>query len=177
MHKSVFMAKLTQRSAIYVKIIELFHVFQAHSTAVNVNSIEANGATFKRGTSSESIPRLKQEIVLADTTLWSRCTSSEWHLVGRIMNELYEYNGLWLCTAQLKRNNTLRKALLGLIDKKVVMHTETPDIYLVNPMYIRRGEPFTILATMASMLYGVSKVTTDHLRHCKPVRERVMLDM
>jgi hypothetical protein len=95
---------------------------------------------------------------------------TEWHLVGRISSELKEYNALWYCDPKLKKNSSTRKAIQGLIDKGVLFTTETTNIYLVNPIFIRRGDVFSVLATTAELVSESSKVAVEHIVNKKPVK-------
>ena len=97
------------------------------------------------------------------------CTAHEWYLVGRISSELKRYNCLWLCSPDVKKSSSNWKAINGLLKHGVLMRTETANIYMVNPIYIRRGEILGVINTTADLLSGVSRVTADHVRNCKPV--------
>lgn len=130
---------------------------------------QMNGNTFERSKTAHSTEHLVQEFYIAAKELWQMCTPHEWHLIGRIGTELKEYNTLWYCDPSLKTSSSTKMAIKSLIKKDVLFKTETTNIYWVNPLYIRRGEFKTVLATTAHMLMDVSKVTTDHIRDNKPV--------
>lgn len=140
------------------------------STVAPVYGNEFNGSSFKRVDSGSTAHRLNQEIVISDPALWEKCSSSEWHLIGRIIRDMKNYNALWYCDPAIKKSSATRSALKRLADKKILVKTETLHIYFVNPVYIRKGEAFTVLATTANKLKNASRVTTDHIVNCKPVR-------
>jgi hypothetical protein len=156
-------------SSTYVAILDLLFKLGQIARVSPMYGTEMNGTQFKRINSGKTSHKLNQTIVIADTTLFRHCSSAEWHLVGTIISELKEYNALWQCSAELKKNSTIRKALKGLIDKQVLIKTETTDIYLVNPAQIRRGDTFAVLATTANMLMNCPKVEPKHITDKKPV--------
>lgn len=115
--------------------------------------------------------RLKEPFTINHLDLYTQCTTAEWSLVGQIMTELYENNSLWKCNKQFKSgNSTKRKAILGLVDKGIIIPTETKHFYLVNPFYIRRGGPFEVLTATANMLMG-RKPCDEMLKDKRPVNE------
>jgi hypothetical protein len=130
---------------------------------------QMNGTKYSRHRTGETSHRLRQPIVVTHTDLAAQCTRSEWYLVGLIMLDLYENNALWKADVTRKRNSTeYRTAIKGLIDKSILIPTETTHIYIVNPVHLRRGGAVEVTATTANMLIN-KRPTDDMLRDLKPV--------
>jgi hypothetical protein len=97
---------------------------------------------------------IPQDFVITYHKLFGMCTLPEWGLVGRIANELHQYNAIWFIGKDEKRkSSSLRSAIKGLIKLGVIIKTENPEFYIVNPVYIRRGNPFKVLATTAEEIH------------------------
>ena len=160
--------KLPRFSPTYIVIIDLLR--RIRSEKVFNYKIEQNGTIFNRLQTEHQSDRLQQDFYVAAKELYTMCTRAEWYMVGRIASELKSCNALWECSADIKKSSTNWKAIRGLIKSKVLFATETTDIYFVNPIYIRRGDPFVVLNTTADLLMDVSKVTTDHVINKAPVK-------
>lgn len=160
-----------KHSPTYVEILSLLFKLGQLSKISPVYGNEIHGHKFERVPTGKTSHKLQQAIVISDTTLYQHCTSSEWHLVGRITCELKEYNALWHCTPELKRSGNITKAIKGLLSKNILVKTETTNIYLVNPQFIRRGDLFAVLHTTAKILMETPKVTLDHIRDRKPIND------
>lgn len=144
-------------------------MFRTATKSLPMHQVEMNGNTFKRSKTGHNTDHLVQDFYIASADLWHMCKPHEWHLVGRISSELKKYNALWYCDPALKTSSSTKIAIKELIRKGVLSKTETTNIYFVNPVYIRRGDFKTVLATTACMLSGVKRVTTDHIRDNDPV--------
>lgn len=159
-------------SPTYANILDLMMRLHKKAIVSPVYGNECDGSSFKRIDSGSTSHKIKQAIVISDPDISGICTTAEWVLVGRLLRELKEYNALWYCDPKQKRgNSSLRKAIKGLIDKGVLIKTESLNIYFVNPVHIRRGEVFAVLATTATRIMDASRVTTDHIVDCKPVKD------
>lgn len=141
------------------------------ATVAPVYGNEFNGSNFKRIDSGATSHRIKQEIVISDPSLWDTCDMVKWYMVGRIIRELRTYNALWYCDPKLKKSSKNRQAISQLVESSVLIKTETPHIYFVNPVHIRKGDTFSVLATTAHLLSKSSRVTMDHIVNCKPVKD------
>lgn len=160
-----------KHSITYLTILD--HLFRLGklSKVLPVYGNEFSGFKYIRTIGGKTAHRIKQDIVITDTGLYSNCTSAEWHLIGKISHELKEYNALWYYSQGDKRNDSVRRAINGLLNKQILIKTETAGIYIVNPFHIRRGEIFAVLATTASMLMDEPKVGIKHVIDKKPVNE------
>lgn len=153
----------------YAMILDL--LFKTDSIRGNNYSTTFENGSFKRTRQPDTTQRITQEIVIADATLFSRCTPAQWWIVGNICSELKAYNALWQCSSTIKRSGNSMKAIKALIQMQVLIKTETPHIYLVNPLYIRRGDFHSVLLTTANMLSNVPKVLPEHITNKKALRE------
>jgi hypothetical protein len=134
-----------------------------------LKATEIQGNTYSRNSTDEKSYRLREPIVITNTNLIDLCTRAEWYMIGSIMQEMYEYNALWLADKDKKRNSReYRRTLAGLVQKEILFATEAPHMYLVNPVHLRRGDPFAVVATTANMLMNKRPVP-DMLVDKKPV--------
>lgn len=157
-------------SATFTKAIILLQTEKTYQSPATGSYYE-NGV-YKRVESDLIVTKTSSEIVISDIGLFSILSPAAWRLVGIITSELKQYNALWECSADLKKaNGTTRKAINELLHLEIIFKTETTNIYLVNPKFIRRGNYHAVLATTANMLKDVSKVNSSHVVNKKPVRE------
>lgn len=159
-------------SLTYMMILDLLFKTgkQTIPSPVYGNTIDSSGQ-FSRSNSGATSHKFPQPIVIANTDLAEICTSAEWQLIATLIKELKEYNILWKCDNELKnKNSTVRKAIKGLIDKGVLIKTETTNIYIVNPLHLRRGDILSVLTSTANMLIGEGKVDSEHVRNIRPVK-------
>lgn len=136
-----------------------------------VNEITVDSTGFHQRSTGFESTQLDQDFYMATKELWAQCTPHEWYLLGRIGSELKANNALWHCRPALKLSSGNRKAIKGLLTKKVLVKTETTDIYLINPIYIRRGHFAVVLHTTAKVLMEEPKVGLEHIRDLRAVKE------
>lgn len=159
---------MNKRSATYTALIELIIKTEREATENNIYSTEIKNGIIERLRLQYKTKRLAQPIVITHLDLVNMCTSAEWYLVGIICSQLKEYNALWLCNEDIKKNSTHRKSIKSLIANRILIKTETVNIYIVNPLHIRRGEFYTVLSTTAKLLENASRVTSIHYVNKKP---------
>jgi hypothetical protein len=153
----------------YLNLLDL--LFRLGKQAI-VNPMYANSltnSTYERTKANVHSHRIPQPLVMSDTSLFGKCTHGEWALIGQISEELKEYNCLWYCSPELKKNTRISTCIKGLIVKDILRKTETTHIYIVNPFYLRRGDLFAVLTTTAATLANASKVGLEHITNKKPV--------
>jgi hypothetical protein len=154
----------------FFTLAALYQKMANSARAYNVNSTDLNGHRYSRNTTGTTSFRLQEPIIVSQTDLVDLCTRNEWYIVGLVMKEMYEYNALWLADALKKRtNNGYRLGIIGLVKKEVLYYTETANMYLVNPAYLRRGDPFAVAATTANMLMN-AKPVPEMLTDKKPAK-------
>lgn len=157
---------------IYAELLKTFIVLQNKAKAEPTYKVSASREGYSRDPTGDVSKRIRQPIVITENTLYDMCTSAEWHVVGRIIRDLKECNALWHLPQEDKdRSGTLRRALKGLIQKEILLDTGSTGFYLVNPLYIRRGDLLTVVATMIKELEGATRITLDHYKNLKPVRK------
>lgn len=137
----------------FFTLAALYQELSRNARVYNMKGTDLNGHKYSTRHTGETSYRLQEPIVVSQTNLIDLCTRNEWYIVGQIMKEMYEYNALWLADAAKKRTyRAYREGIAGLVAKKVLYHTETVSMYLVNPAFLRRGDPFSVAATTANML-------------------------
>ncbi len=156
-------------SPTYVALLDL--LFKTKTIKVPNTVITQENGRFVRTQLKEESDRISQDFYVAASELWAKCTPHEWYLIGRISSELKKFNALWHCDPVLKGNGALKKSIAGLLRLGVLIKTETHHIYIVNPIYVRRGDFFTVLNTTAELLMDASKVTEEHIIHRKPIKD------
>jgi hypothetical protein len=106
---------------------------------------------------------------MTNTGLVNMCTRNEWYIIGLIMAAMFEYNALWKVDVDQKHSNSrYRLGVNGLVRKNILIATEVAHLYIVNPVHLRRGDPFTVTATTANMLMN-RKPTDEMLCDKRPV--------
>lgn len=161
--------KNNQLSPTYVKLLDL--LFRTKLVSRKQYATQFQGSQFTRVETGLDTIQSREDFFMNASELWKKCTPHEWHLIGRIGSELKLNCSLWCCDSSIKSSSSTKKAIKSLINLKVLVKTETTDIYLVNPVYIRRGDVATVLYTTASILQNVSKVTSELVRNYKSVEE------
>jgi hypothetical protein len=137
----------------FFTLMALFQRMNATKREYKVKTTDIQGNAYSRKDTDETSFRLKEPIVVTNTNLLDLCTRAEWYLLGTVMKEMYEYNALWACDPDKKKNSpSYRTVLAGLVKKEILYTTEVRHMYLVNPVHLRRGDPFAVVATTANML-------------------------
>jgi hypothetical protein len=153
----------------FFTLMALFQRMNETKREYKIKTTDIQGNKYSRNSTDEKSYRLKEPIVVTNTNLIDICTRAEWYMVGTIMKEMYEYNALWACDPIRKRNSSdYRRTLAGLVRKEILFATEVRHMYLVNPVHLRRGDPFAVVATTANMLMNKRPVP-DMLVDKKPV--------
>lgn len=158
-----------KHSKTYIELIDLLFKMSGKSAEGNIYSHTMNNGKYERSNVGKST-KVFQPIVISDMSLCDICTDSEWRLVRLIIKDLKEYNALWHCISTIKSNGTYQKAIRGLIDKNILKKTETTNIYLVNPFYIRRGDLWAVITTTANSLVDSPAIGIEHIVNRKPVK-------
>lgn len=158
-----------KKSPTYHNLTDLYFKLSqmAQESTVYSSTVDNNG--YRRTKTEHSSSRIRQPLVMADTSFLMDCSAQEWLLIRIIMNELKEYNCLWECSKDIKKNSKNRIAINSLIDKNILQKTETTNIYVVNPFYIRRGDLMGVIATTAKLLDNCSKIDATYITNKKPV--------
>lgn len=110
-----------------------------------------------------------QDIVISDQELFSKCTSAEWHLIGRITYDLKMCNALWKWPEDMRNNSTVKKAIRGLIQKNILSKTSAKHIYIVNPTAIRRGKDWKVALSTAQAIHDNSGIDESIIRDLRPI--------
>lgn len=132
-------------------------------------TIEGNNYISKKLDEEQHI--LLQDIVIADQALHSKCTSAEWHLIGRITCDIYMNNCLWYCDKELKNNSTVKKAIKGLLNKQILWKTSITNFYFINPQHIRRGKELEVLYTTGQAIFENNGIDTTLLTNKRAIRD------
>jgi hypothetical protein len=161
---------MKKRSPTYNELVFSIHKLREQAIDNNIYSNTITSSGYERIKTGNVTSRIPQPIVISVHDLHRQSTLYEWDLIGIISDELKEYNCLWYCSPDLKKKNTYRNAIAGLIKRNILTKTETTNIYLVNPLYIRRGDIFGVLSTTANMLEDEVKVGVEHITNKRPIK-------
>lgn len=156
-------------SPTYVALIDLLYRTKAFKHKLRVKNFENNVFTSVE-TEHETV-HTGEDFYMNASELWAQCTPHEWHLIGRIGSELQYLCALWCCADYVKKSSANRRAITSLISKNILIKTETTNVYLVNPRYIRRGDVFSVINSTARMLQDVKKVLPEHVKGYKSISE------
>jgi len=160
---------LPRYSPTYVALLDI--LFKTNAISHKMKRTFMEGMTFR--TESTEVEKLitTEDFYMNASELWAQCTPHEWYMIGRIGSELKYQCALWSCTDIVKTNSANRRAIRSLIEKNVLIKTETTNVYLVNPKYIRRGDTISVIYSTAKMLQDVKKVLPGHITSYKTVKE------
>lgn len=161
---------LPKYSATYVALLDI--LFKTNAISQKMKSTFMEGMTFRSEETENTRLITGEDFYMNASELWAQCTPHEWHLVGRIGAELKYQCALWACPPEFKKKSSANlRALASLIEKNVLIKTETTNVYLVNPKYIRRGDTISVIYSTAKMLQDVKKVLPEHIKNYKTVKE------
>lgn len=126
-----------------------------------------NNMTIERTDSSELAFQLTGEIFISSADIYNGLRINAIKLVIRIQQELEMNNPLWECTDKHKRE--VRSALAQLKAADILEPIEGTDVYIVNPLKIRKGRPLAIYGAM----YEYAKRMYEKDQHWRPTTEDI----
>ena len=145
----------------YMMLVDLLFKAKVDKTNDTTQTFTGNSLNvIKTGTSD----RIRQEITIANDELFTLCNKNEWYLLGRIGTELHYGNALWACSDEFKATSQGRTTIASLKKKNLLIPTETKDIYIVNPFYLRKGDLLKVLVGTAELLIDEINVQLAHVR-------------
>lgn len=176
-YKCVYLCKLfdmkdkPKRPQSYYDLMEMFCYLRGVATESNMYRTDVSTPKYKRSRTDITTFRRNEPIVIHNIFLHQQCTPAEWWLLGAIMEELKEYLALWYCDPVRKLNSGTKRAIRGLLEKKILLPTGSTNIYLVNPLHVRRGDEMSVIVTTAYWIKNSSKITLDHIKDRKPIKD------
>lgn len=153
----------------YAKLLEF--VQTAEQVDSNMYSVDTDGKKFSRILTNNRTKRLPQEVIISDINITENMTATECRLFCLIQRELKMYNSLWYANEEVRNNSKNRDAIKKFIELNILVKTETRNIYIVNPYYIRRGEFFTVVFTTAHMIRQYDDIRVDMITDKKPIKD------
>ncbi len=158
--------KKLQYSPTYVHILDL--LFKLKSQKVPGMTQIISGGKLNIIPTGATSDKVLQELFVSASELWELCNNPhEWFMIGRIGNDLKYGNALWEVSDELKSRSKNRQILASLIRKGLLIPTETTNIYIVNPFYLRKGDMLRVLYGTAEILADNVKVLPEHIRSIK----------
>lgn len=158
--------KKLQYSPTYVHILDL--LFKLRPQKVPDTGQTMSGGKLNVLSVGTSSDKIIQDLFVSATELWELCNNPhEWFMIARIGNELKYGNALWEASEDLKSKSAKRRILAKLVLKKILIPTETTNIYIVNPFYLRKGDMLRVLYGTAEILADNVKVLPEHIRSIK----------
>lgn len=148
-------------SSTYMNLIDLLFKLKIDKVNDTTQTFSGNSLNVVKTGQSDKV---KQEITIANDELYPICNKNEWFLLGRIGIELHYGNALWACPADIKDNSQSRTTLASLKKKRIIITTETLDIYIINPFYLRKGDLLKVLTGTAELLINEPKVLLAHVK-------------
>lgn len=93
------------------------------------------------------------EFVMINLGVFGMCRkSNEFDLVGYIASNLKRNVCLTYLSDSYKSSSSVRSAIAALKRMKIIRNTEKPNLYFVDPFYIRRGEVLSALLSTIKVL-------------------------
>lgn len=148
-------------SPTYVHLLDLIFKIKTSEVTTSTQKLEGNKLNIISIGKSD---RVIQEITIANDELWSMCSPTEWYLLGKIGRELKYGNALWQIEPEFKAKSSNRRTIATLVAKNLMIPTETTNIYIINPFYLRKGDLIRVLHGTAEQLINVTKVLPDHIK-------------
>lgn len=153
----------------YAKLLEF--VQAAKQVDSNMYSVNTDGKKFSRTLTNNKTKRLLQEVIISDINITKDMNLVECRLFLTIQRDMKMYNALWYCDKSMRNNSKNREAITKFIQLKILLETETKNIYLINPYYIRRGEFNTVIFTTAHMIRQYDDIRVDMITDKKPIKD------
>lgn len=158
-------------SDIVLKLMALEQSLRDQMKPTSMYNTEINGDNYKQNKLSTETYRYHQDITIADTKLFNKCTSAEWHLIGRVTKDLKMNNLLWYCDPKLKKSSSFNIALKGLITKGILIKTDTTNFYLINPIELRRGDPVMCVRCTTQAIHNNKGIDQSIITNKMPIRQ------
>jgi len=105
--------------------------------------------------------KLPQEFYVVALGVHSRLSPRASKLLLKIGEELCTNNALWWYEME---NNHMYSVIEELVEKHILFRSEHKNIFLVNPIFIRRGTAQAVTMLTMEELKGASKPTKDMIR-------------
>ena len=156
-------------------ILKLMALAEAQKNRMRPKSIHKTDLIDGVLTTSETNEQtyaLNEEILICSNDLLDMTTNSEWILVRKIMKELHMNNCIWYCSPEYKNSSsTIKAALRGLLNKSVLWNTDKKHYYIINPVYLRKGNLVFGLITTAQAIYNNKGIDDSVLRPLKRIQQ------
>jgi|SRR5688572_6541759 len=150
-------------------LIEIANILKSQMKAIALSQTTINNNSISDNKVELETYINVQDIVISDQELFTKCTSSEWHLIGRITKDLRLNNAIWKCPIELKSNGTIQKAIKGLRIKNILTSTNTTHFYIVNPLVLRRGRDWKVAITTAQAIHDNNGIDDSLIRDLRPI--------
>jgi hypothetical protein len=116
-----------------------------------------HNGTIEIGAHTEQAFQTNSEIFISSADIYNDLSLAAIKLVIRIQQELKMNNPLWECPD--KTESRIRGALSELTKKEIVYPLAGTDIYIINPLKIRKGKPLSVYGALYE--YSKSKYLKD----------------
>lgn len=157
----------TPQPKAYYLSIQLYNQAIKKARSVDINVILAGRPSFNKTPKGEKLSNSENMAMLAQGFLPGLSTGAR-GMVLAIMEELKWNNTLWFFQPKNSRDVTNIKELK---DNKIIFKTETTHIYFINPVFVRKGSLYEVLALTTELLSKSSKVTMDHIKDLRFTRK------
>lgn len=150
-------------------LLEIAQILKSQMRAIKLSRTTVQGSNISEDKTEHETYINTQDIVISDVELFDKCTSAEWHLIGRISRALYKCNAIWKWPQELRSNGSIQKAVKGLITKNVLAKTDTTGYYIVNPLVLRRGKDWKVAITTAQAIHNNNGIDEELLNDLRPI--------
>ena len=160
---------MTKKLTLYHQLLDLAYSLSQSVEKGDVYADKINGQLYEHGAVAEDY-FLKQAVVIVSPELFNPLTAAGCKLLIRIMNEMKMNNVFWICD-DIDEANT-RRTVAELKKHDILMSTEKPGLFIINPFKLRRGKPMASI--MASLAHYHQDNTVFKLQDLRPPKQSLI---
>lgn len=158
-------------SIVYTRTLEMLYYLITHGSKQSTFKESLDYQGYTRDEAGDTF-KLFQDIYIVLQGLHDGLSPGASKFVNKIGDELHMNNALWYHKPKNSRESTTLKELRH---RFIVLKSEDPYIFFVNPIFIRRGTIQAVLAMTMKELKGLTKPTTDNIRELR-YKGRIAID-
>jgi hypothetical protein len=135
----------------------LFRITARKTQKVRFSKVVFDGSNYSRSVDAKYDDLVVQKFVVIHPKFMLKFKNTELKIIIEIISQLKKNNALWHAR-NLKRGGTLERAISTLVKGEVIFKTSIPNIYIVNPFYIRNGDIRTIIVATYLFITNIRRV-------------------
>lgn len=160
---------MDKKTSLYHQLLDLAYSLSQSVEKGDVYADKINGQLYEHGAVAEDY-FLRQAVVIISPELFNPLSAGACKLLIRIMNEMKMNNVFWL-SGDLDASRT-RTAVAELKKHEILIATEKPGLFIINPFKLRRGKPMASI--MASLAHYHQDNTVFKLQDLRPPKQSLI---